>query len=62
MPQFLKYSPHILGTSTCCDLHMNTGQGGGVQGGGCPQIVWQTRPVGQYSLHSRAILAYYQNK
>jgi hypothetical protein len=31
----------------------------GVRGGGsCPQIVGQTRPVGQYSpLHSRAILA-----
>ena len=27
-----------------------------------PQIVGQTRPVRQYSLHSRAILAYYKNK
>jgi hypothetical protein len=27
-----------------------------------PQFVVQTKPVGQYSLHSRAILAYYKNK
>ena len=27
-----------------------------------PQFVGQTKPVGQYSLHSRAILAYYKNK
>ena len=41
----------------------------GVPGGGRrgwqphpPQFVGQTKPVGQYSLHSRAILAYYKNK
>jgi hypothetical protein len=33
--------------------------GGGVA---TPQVVWQTRPVGQYLLHSQAILAYYKNK
>ena len=38
MPQFLKYSPHILGTSTCCDLHMNTGQGGGCRGAAAPRL------------------------
>jgi hypothetical protein len=27
-----------------------------------PKFVGQTKPVGQYSLHSRAILAYYKNK
>jgi hypothetical protein len=27
-----------------------------------PQFVGQTKPVGQYSLHSRAILAYNKNK
>ena len=39
----------------------------GVPGGGRrgwqpspPQFVGQTEPVGQYSLHSRAILAYYK--
>jgi hypothetical protein len=26
------------------------------------KFVGQTKPVGQYSLHSRAILAYYKNK
>ena len=37
------------------------GEGG--EGGGSPtQFVGQTKPVGQYSLHSRAILAYYKNK
>ena len=37
----------------------------GVPGGAAappPQFVGQTKPVGQYSLHSRAILAYYKNK
>jgi hypothetical protein len=34
----------------------------GVQGGGGPRIIGQTRPVGQCLLHSRAILAYYKNK
>jgi hypothetical protein len=34
----------------------------GVPGGGGGGFVWQTKPVGQYSLHSRAILAYYKNK
>jgi hypothetical protein len=42
------------------------GGGGGGGGGGSlahpPQFVWQTKPVGQYSLHSPAILAYYKNK
>jgi hypothetical protein len=33
-----------------------------MQGGSPPQFVGQTKPVGQYSLHSRAILAYYKNK
>jgi hypothetical protein len=26
------------------------------------QTNWQTKPVGQYLLHSRVILAYYKNK
>jgi hypothetical protein len=40
----------------------------GVPGGGAggapapPQFVGQTKPVGQYSLYSRAILAYYKKK
>jgi hypothetical protein len=34
--------------------------GGG--GAAAPQFVGQTKPVGQYSLHSWAILAYYKNK
>jgi hypothetical protein len=40
----------------------------GVPGGGegaaapPPQFVGQTKPVGQYLLRSRAILAYYKNK
>ena len=29
-------------------------------GAAAPQFVGQTKPVGQYSLHSRAILAYYK--
>ena len=36
--------------------------GGGAGGGGGrqpPQFVGQTKPVGQYLLYSRAILAYY---
>jgi hypothetical protein len=36
--------------------------GGGAEGAAAPQFVGQTKPVGQYSLHSRAILAYYKNK
>jgi hypothetical protein len=38
---------------------------GGAEGAAAtppPQFVGQTKPVGQYSLHSRAILAYYKNK
>ena len=38
------------------------GGGGGRRGRQPPQFVGQTKPVGQYSLHSRAILAYYKNK
>jgi hypothetical protein len=36
--------------------------GGGAEGAAAPQFVGQTKAVGQYSLHSRAILAYYKNK
>ena len=36
--------------------------GGGRSGRQPPQFEGQTKPVGQYSLHSRAILAYYKNK
>jgi hypothetical protein len=36
--------------------------GGGQRGPQSPQFVGQTKPVGQYLLHSRAILAYYKNK
>jgi hypothetical protein len=36
--------------------------GGGEGAGSLPQFVGQTKPVGQYSLHSLAILAYYKNK
>ena len=36
--------------------------GGGARGAEAPQFVGQTKPVGQYSLHNRAILAYYKNK
>ena len=37
--------------------------GGEAEGAAAPQFVGQTKPVGQYSLHSRAILAaYYKNK
>jgi hypothetical protein len=32
------------------------------EGAAAPQFVGQTKPVGQYSLHSRAILTYYKNK
>ena len=43
--------------------HGRTGRGGGGrEGWQPPQFVGQTTPVGQYSLHSRAILAYYKNK
>jgi hypothetical protein len=38
---------------------------GGGGGGGPPPpppVCWGKKPVGQYSLHSRAILAYYKNK
>jgi hypothetical protein len=43
--------------------HGRTGRGGGgvAEGAAAPQFVGQTKPVGQYSLHSRAILAYYKN-
>ena len=34
--------------------------GGGAGGRQPPQFVGQTKPVGQYSLYSRAILAYYK--
>ena len=34
--------------------------GGGGGGSPPPQFVGQTKPVGQYALHSRAILAYYK--
>jgi hypothetical protein len=36
--------------------------GGEAEGAAAPQFVGQTKPVGQYSLHSWAILAYYKNK
>ena len=42
--------------------HGRTGRGGGAEWAAVPQFVGQTKPVGQYSLHSRAILAYYKNK
>jgi hypothetical protein len=32
------------------------------EGAAAPQFVGQTKPFGQYSLHSRAILAYNKNK
>ena len=35
--------------------------GGVAEGAAAPQFVGQTKPVGQYSLHSRAILAYGTN-
>jgi hypothetical protein len=35
---------------------------GGRGGRQPPQFVGQTKPVGQYSLYSRAILAYYKKK
>jgi hypothetical protein len=41
--------------------HGRTGLGGG-GGRQPPQFVGQTKPVGQYSLYSRAILAYYKKK
>ena len=34
--------------------------GGGAEGAAAPQFVGQRKSVGQYSLHSRAILAYYK--
>ena len=42
--------------------HGRTGRGGGGGGRQPPKFVGQTKPVGQYSLNSRAILAYYKNK
>ena len=36
--------------------------GRGAEGAAALQFVGQTKPVGQYSLHSWAILAYYKNK
>jgi hypothetical protein len=49
------------------NFYRPVGGGGGRRTGGGgsspPQFVGQTKPVGQYSLHSRAILmAYYKNK
>ena len=47
-----------------CLTHALTGTVGGAEATAAPppQFVGQTKPVGQYSLHSRAILAYYKNK
>ena len=46
----------VVVKSTLC-IGVRDGGGGGRS---CPQFVGQTRPVGQYLLHIRAILAYYK--
>ena len=55
----------MIGQCTCFQINMGV-PGGGAEGAAAPppppQFVGQTKPVGQYSLHSRAILAYYKNK
>ena len=48
--------------SSPAGINMGVPGGGGRRGRQPPQFVGQTKPVGQYSLHSRAILAYYKNK